>query len=64
MANCTATLTIDLLNRQPFLAVMQLAIDVCASGERVADDPSVENLGVLDHACQEFRRWFREGSRE
>ena len=53
---------VDCLNEEPFMDVVQLAIDVCACAEELAEQhegtPAADRLFESTRA---FRKWFAEG---
>lgn len=53
--------TVDVLNEEHFLDVMQRAIDLCAISERVVGqirNRSVPDADALEYAAANFREFF------
>lgn len=57
MAECI--LHVDMLNDEPFLSLIQLALDVAQAAERLAAEcPMAEAAGPTAEALRCFREWF------
>ena len=55
------TFSIDCLNQDVFLEIIQNGIDLCATAEQTCEAPTATNLARLQESASAFREWFKNG---
>lgn len=61
MAQSHLSVTIDLLNNEHFMQVIERAIDVVNCSEKVLNEVESASTAELRRATERFRLWFEQG---